>query len=215
MPLFKKNLTFALRCKYFIRQPHNTIEMNLLNCVSLLILIFFGSGKCQLLNKHFLPFGLPCVCQNPIQSLILFISKHQILRRCNNTIPQRLLISETTYKQIISNFHLLHWPNPFPKAPGFANEEKGCQIPLVIRNSWFSWENGKETFTEINADTMSNRGHCVAMAEKQRLHYSFVFQNDRCYYCVKLIVRTVNVLDKIESEFRTLRLQVYTHLPWS
>lgn len=31
------------------------------------------------------------------------------------------------------------------------------------------------------------------------VNYTMVFKHTDCYYCVKLIVRTVNVLEKIES----------------
>ncbi|XP_006611247.1 uncharacterized protein LOC102673144 [Apis dorsata] len=78
-------------------------------------------------------------------------------------------------------------------------ESSPCQIPLIIRGSWFSWENGRNTLTEINAETMTNRGKCVNMLEEYHVNYTFVFQNEACYHCVKLIVRTVNVLEKLEA----------------
>ncbi|XP_043786702.1 uncharacterized protein LOC122711748 [Apis laboriosa] len=78
-------------------------------------------------------------------------------------------------------------------------ESSPCQIPLIIRGSWFSWENGRNTLTEINAETMTNRGKCVNMLEEYHVNYTFIFQNEACYHCVKLIVRTVNVLEKLEA----------------
>ncbi|XP_015607932.1 uncharacterized protein LOC107273857 [Cephus cinctus] len=82
-----------------------------------------------------------------------------------------------------------------------ADAEGGspCQIPLVIRGSWFSWENGRNTLTEINAETMTNKGFCINMLEEYHVNYTFVFQKSVCYNCVKLFVRTVNVLQKLES----------------
>ncbi|OAD53054.1 hypothetical protein WN48_10856 [Eufriesea mexicana] len=80
-----------------------------------------------------------------------------------------------------------------------AQELSPCQIPLVIRGTWFSWENGRNTLTEINAETMTERGKCVSMLEEYHVNYTFVFQNEACYHCVKLIVRTVNVLQKLEA----------------
>ncbi|XP_043686999.1 uncharacterized protein LOC122638214 [Vespula pensylvanica] len=74
-----------------------------------------------------------------------------------------------------------------------------CQIPLIIRGSWFSWENGRNTLTEINAETMTNRGYCINMLEEYHVNYTFVFRKNVCYHCVKLIVRTVNVLEKLEA----------------
>lgn len=47
---------------------------------------------------------------------------------------------------------------------------------------------------------MTNRGKCVNMLEEYHVNYTFVFQNEACYHCVKLIVRTVNVLEKLEGK---------------
>jgi hypothetical protein len=77
----------------------------------------------------------------------------------------------------------------------------GCSIPFIIRGSWFSWENGQNTLTEINAETMTRRGYCIAVKEEYHVNYTFVFQNNKCYHCVKFMVRTVNVLEKIESKY--------------
>lgn len=83
---------------------------------------------------------------------------------------------------------------------------QNCQIPLVIRGSWFSWEN-ENTLTEINANSMTGRGICVNMLEEYHVNYTFVFRDSKaavkyegCYHCVKLIVRTVNVLEKLEGK---------------
>jgi len=81
-----------------------------------------------------------------------------------------------------------------------------CQIPLIIRGSWFSYENKNEN-TEINANTLSKKKSgvnmkCVNIREEYHVNYTFVFQdfNTSCYHCVKLIVRTVNVLEKLEGK---------------
>lgn len=88
-----------------------------------------------------------------------------------------------------------------------AQNAGGCQIPLVIRGSWFSWENGMNTLTEINANSMTKRGICVNMMEEYHVNYTFVFRDpytpityDSCYHCVKLVVRTVNILEKLEGK---------------
>ncbi|XP_046618155.1 uncharacterized protein LOC124304135 isoform X1 [Neodiprion virginianus] len=86
-----------------------------------------------------------------------------------------------------------------------GQEERSCHIPLVIRGSWFSWENGEKTLTEINAETMTNKGFCINALSEYHVNYTFVFQKDVCYNCVKLIVRTVNVLEKLESSCVNLR----------
>lgn len=83
----------------------------------------------------------------------------------------------------------------------------GCHIPLVIRGSWFSWENGRNTLTGIDANSMTGRGICINMMEEYHVNYTFVFRDsntptnyESCYHCVKLIVRTVNVLEKLEGK---------------
>lgn len=85
--------------------------------------------------------------------------------------------------------------------PLTTQNESNCFIPEVVRGAWFSWETGRNTLTEINAETMSNRGTCIAMKEYARLNYTFIFQKDACYHCVQLIVRTINVLEKVERSF--------------
>ncbi|XP_043477795.1 uncharacterized protein LOC122508478 [Leptopilina heterotoma] len=90
---------------------------------------------------------------------------------------------------ILSFFHNSH---------SLTQEGSGCFIPTVIRGSWFSWETGQNTLTEINAETMSDRGYCVNVIEEYHVNYTFVFKNNNCYHCVKLLVRTVNVLEKLE-----------------
>lgn len=83
---------------------------------------------------------------------------------------------------------------------------------MIMRNQWFSWERGKETFTEFQGDAMSNRGSCIDMKREHLVNYTFVFHNreNDCFYCVKILVRTVNVLEKIESKFNAHRLIYFT-----
>jgi len=78
-----------------------------------------------------------------------------------------------------------------------------CNIPLVIRGQWYSWENGRSTTTEIDATSMSKRGNCIRSMEENQVNFTFVFQKSAgdCYTCVKFMVRTVNVLDKMESKY--------------
>lgn len=32
-----------------------------------------------------------------------------------------------------------------------------CNIPIVLRNTWFSYENGRQTITDINASEMTGK----------------------------------------------------------
>ncbi|XP_034938208.1 uncharacterized protein udt [Chelonus insularis] len=73
-----------------------------------------------------------------------------------------------------------------------------CFIPEVIRGDWFSWENGRNTRTIIDSETMSDRGRCIKVKKTSQSHYTFIFEKNSCYHCVLLIVRTLNVLEKEE-----------------
>ncbi|KAK4875987.1 hypothetical protein RN001_012409 [Aquatica leii] len=74
-----------------------------------------------------------------------------------------------------------------------------CNIPVILQGTWFSRENGRNTFTELDATSMSRRGRCLAMKEEFHVNYTLIFKQDLCYTCVKFLVRTVNVLEKIET----------------
>ncbi|KAF5276552.1 hypothetical protein FQR65_LT03982 [Abscondita terminalis] len=74
-----------------------------------------------------------------------------------------------------------------------------CNIPIILRGSWFSWENGRNTITELDATSMSRKGQCLDIKEEYHVNYTLIFKQDRCYSCVKFLVRTVNVLEKIET----------------
>ncbi|XP_057371314.1 uncharacterized protein LOC130692253 isoform X1 [Daphnia carinata] len=84
---------------------------------------------------------------------------------------------------------------------------KDCDIPFVVRGTWFYRENGEYFTTEINGDSMTGRGNCLSSHHSHHVNYTFVFYDVQttCYHCVKFFVRTVNILDKIESGCKTLR----------
>ena len=79
-----------------------------------------------------------------------------------------------------------------------------CNIPSIIRGQWFSLEQGQAMSTDFTANSMSRRGFCADMVKEHKVNYTFVFhsKDTQCLYCVKILVRTVNVLDKMESEYR-------------
>lgn len=74
-----------------------------------------------------------------------------------------------------------------------------CTIPVILRGSWFSWENGQNTQTELDATTMSRRGECVGLKSEYHVNYTLIFKKEQCYSCVKFLIRTVNVIEKIET----------------
>lgn len=85
-----------------------------------------------------------------------------------------------------------------------AKNTTRCEIPSTIRGSWFSWENGRNTLTEIDDISMTKRGECINVTKTNNANYTFVFRDAKekstCYHCVQLIVRTVNILEKIEGK---------------
>lgn len=112
----------------------------------------------------------------------------------------------TTTKVLFNNkrlqpFKFFFFPVVSSQVPQVPQIQE-CHIPFKIRGSWFSWENGQNTLTEFNADSMTKKGHCIASLEEYHVNYTFVFQNQYCYFCVKILVRTVNVLEKMESKCR-------------
>lgn len=73
-------------------------------------------------------------------------------------------------------------------------------IPIVIRGAWFSREKNVNTFTEFDDRTMRGRGYLVDVRETHHVNYTFIFQQDNCFHCVRIFVRTVNILEKMESK---------------
>lgn len=75
-----------------------------------------------------------------------------------------------------------------------------CTIPAIIRGAWFSWEN-RNILTELDPTTMTNRGTCIDIRDDYHVNYTMVFhrQSENCFICVKILVRTVNVLETMES----------------
>ncbi|CAG9831490.1 unnamed protein product [Diabrotica balteata] len=72
-------------------------------------------------------------------------------------------------------------------------------IPTILRGAWFSWELGRNTLTELDATSMTDRGTCIDVKNEFHVNYTLVFRKDSCFTCVKLLVRTVNVLEKMET----------------
>ena len=68
-----------------------------------------------------------------------------------------------------------------------------------MRDQWYSFENGENTLTELDAERMTDRGRCVAM-KQDGYRYTMLFKRDTCYFCVQLLVRTINVMEKRESK---------------
>ncbi|XP_050310583.1 uncharacterized protein LOC126746392 [Anthonomus grandis grandis] len=78
-----------------------------------------------------------------------------------------------------------------------------CTIPAVIRGAWYSWEN-QNTLTELDPSTMIRNGRydtCVDLKNDYHVNYTMVFhrENENCFICIKFLIRTLNIVEKIES----------------
>ncbi|XP_035710143.1 uncharacterized protein LOC110853068 isoform X2 [Folsomia candida] len=72
-------------------------------------------------------------------------------------------------------------------------------VPIVIRGAWFSREKNVNTFTEFDDKSMSSRGILVDLKEEFHVNYTLIFKSENCFHCVRINVRTVNILEKIET----------------
>lgn len=74
-----------------------------------------------------------------------------------------------------------------------------CHIPATFHGEWYSREDGQNVKTQINANSFSNRGFCREMVTHSYDNFTFLFQENDCFHCIRLLIRTLNVLEKIES----------------
>jgi len=82
-------------------------------------------------------------------------------------------------------------------------------IPVVIRGAWFSRETNVNTYTEFDDKTMSGRGYLVDIKNELHVNYTLLFRQENCFHCVRVNVRTVNILEKIESKFTSIILCLF------
>lgn len=84
--------------------------------------------------------------------------------------------------------------------------DQRCNIMQTLHGEWFSRENGNNVFTIINSNSMTDRGDCIEVLNKNNDNFTIVFKDSyrQCYYCVRLLVRSINVLEKIETECQSM-----------
>lgn len=75
------------------------------------------------------------------------------------------------------------------------------EIPLTIRGEWFSRERGANVFTTIEESQISDRGRLVESKSFNSDNFTLILFNgtNNCYYCMRILIRTLNVLEKIET----------------
>ncbi|CAG9831489.1 unnamed protein product [Diabrotica balteata] len=81
--------------------------------------------------------------------------------------------------------------------------ENQCHIPEILRGSWFSVEDGKDTITKFDERFMTIENRVKVLCDYKKTEhnsdYTIAFQYDRCYHCIKFFVRTINIVEKIEG----------------
>ncbi|XP_064476465.1 uncharacterized protein LOC135390623 [Ornithodoros turicata] len=84
---------------------------------------------------------------------------------------------------------------------GFARYGERCRIPETLQGEWYSKEYGDDTNTVIEETSVNNRGTCLSLLNTANDNFTIVFKqpNKQCYYCIRFFVRTLNVLEKIET----------------
>lgn len=75
------------------------------------------------------------------------------------------------------------------------------EIPQTLRGEWFSRERGANVFTTIEEHHISDRGRLQEVNNYNNDNFTLILFNNtnNCYYCLRLLIRTLNVLDKIET----------------
>ena len=91
----------------------------------------------------------------------------------------------------------------------YNRPQYNCTIPRIIQGEWYSREKNLDTVTIIDATIMTRRGTCMVHETDFGSTYTFLFSqnpSDRgsCYHCVKIYVRTVNIIEKQETGCVTL-----------
>lgn len=78
-------------------------------------------------------------------------------------------------------------------------EPQACRIPYVIQGNWYSVEDGMDAITHFTVDTMGGKGRCIHQFAPTKDNYTFIFNSGQCFTCVRLLVRTINVLEKTQT----------------
>lgn len=98
--------------------------------------------------------------------------------------------------------------NPYPFNNNYGLSE--CVLPLTIQGEWFSREGGQNIFTQINSNSITNRGHCIEFKQTNNDNFTIVIKQNNCYYCVRIFIRTLNVLEKSETPCLNLQNELPT-----
>ncbi|KAF8792934.1 hypothetical protein HNY73_004472 [Argiope bruennichi] len=76
---------------------------------------------------------------------------------------------------------------------------ESCSLPQVLQGEWFSREDGLNNFITVDSKSIQERGRCREIVNTNNDNFTILLQNDNCYHCIRILVRTLNVLEKIET----------------
>ncbi|KAH7640295.1 hypothetical protein HUG17_7762 [Dermatophagoides farinae] len=74
-----------------------------------------------------------------------------------------------------------------------------CIVPTTLRGEWFSREDGQNVVTRISENEFSDRGFCMEMVAHSYDNFTFLLKKADCLSCVRILIRTLNVMEKIET----------------
>lgn len=103
-----------------------------------------------------------------------------MLKNCKNKLHGNAHIHSKTSILIILNRNIIF-------NPGTNGEQRGIEIPQILRGSWFSWE-GRPVTTVLDVTKMSNHGKLAKIA-RNGSDYTMIFKDRNCFYCIKAFTR--------------------------
>ncbi|XP_015930665.1 uncharacterized protein [Parasteatoda tepidariorum] len=74
-----------------------------------------------------------------------------------------------------------------------------CVLPQTLHGEWFSREDGLNNFITVDSKSIQGRGKCREILDTNNDNFTILLQQDNCYNCIRILVRTLNVLEKIET----------------
>lgn len=75
------------------------------------------------------------------------------------------------------------------------------EIPQTLRGEWYSRVRGANLYTVIDQYDITERGRLLELTSNNNDNFTLVLYNTRnnCHYCMRLLIRTLNVIEKIET----------------
>lgn len=92
----------------------------------------------------------------------------------------------------------------------YGSERHTCTIPSQLQGEWYSREKGSDVITKITENEIikdsksvstAYQTYCVSMVQNGNDNYTFHLRatKSQCHFCLRILLRTLNVLEKIEG----------------